>query len=71
MYYVATKDHAGFDIVGRILHFIEDVKAAYVQHRDCARTYRELSRLTHDELDDIGICRADIPEIAARGGLNR
>lgn len=35
-------------------------------YRKYQETYRELSRLTSRELDDLGITRSDIPAIARR-----
>lgn len=35
-------------------------------YRKYQETYRELSRLTSRELDDLGISRSDIPSIARK-----
>lgn len=38
--------------------------ASYLYRRDVKRTERALSALTERELEDIGLCRGDIYEIA-------
>jgi uncharacterized protein YjiS (DUF1127 family) len=38
-------------------------------YRKYHETYRELSRLSSRELDDLGIARADIPAIARRAAI--
>ena len=48
----------GFRDLRRSMKIRAERKAAY------KRTYKELSRLTDFELNDIGICRGDIKNIA-------
>ncbi|HUG63377.1 MAG TPA: DUF1127 domain-containing protein [Methylomirabilota bacterium] len=38
-------------------------------YRKYQETYRELSRLSPRELDDLGIARSEIPSIARRAAL--
>ena len=48
----------GFNDLRRSMRLRAERKAAY------NRTYKELSKLTDFELNDIGICRGDIKNIA-------
>ena len=48
----------GFNDLRRSMRLRTERKAAY------NRTYKELSKLTDFELNDIGICRGDIKNIA-------
>ena len=49
----------GFRDLRRSMKLRAEKKAAY------NRTYKELSKLNDDELNDIGICRGDIHNIAS------
>jgi uncharacterized protein YjiS (DUF1127 family) len=53
------KEHAMFDTIAN------RVRA----YRKYSETYRELSRLSSRDLDDLGISRADIPAIARRAAF--
>ena len=63
-YYVLTASSwiqdaiEGFNDLRRSMRLRAERKAAY------NRTYKELSKLTDFELNDIGICRGDIKNIA-------
>ncbi|WP_253282581.1 DUF1127 domain-containing protein [Ruegeria atlantica] len=46
------------------MDMIERIKTARKRAADYQRTYRELQSLTNRELDDIGIRRCDIADIA-------
>ena len=43
-----------------------NIARSFTEWRKARRTYNELSRLTTRELDDLGISRADIAEVARR-----
>jgi uncharacterized protein YjiS (DUF1127 family) len=45
---------------------LDTVVSKLRSYRKYQKTYRELSRLTARELDDLGISRADIPVIARK-----
>jgi uncharacterized protein YjiS (DUF1127 family) len=45
---------------------VSRINAAVQRYRVMRRTYAELSSLSNRELDDLGISRADIPDIARR-----
>ena len=47
-----------------IVGLLTDISDAYRNWRRARRTYAELSRLSDSELDDIGITRSMIAEIA-------
>lgn len=49
---------------GRLSHFIVTAVAAVAAWNDARVTRASLSKLTDRELDDIGLCRGDIEEIA-------
>lgn len=66
MAHTATLTHNGFNFVTRFTNFVERVKAARAQAAEYNRTYTELQRLTNRELDDIGIRRCDIADIARK-----
>ncbi len=50
---------------GRIGHMISSLFAGFAAWNDTRVTRNALSRLTDRELEDIGLCRGDIDEIAA------
>lgn len=64
MAHTATLTHGGFNLSARIANFIERVKENRARATEYNRTYTELQRLTNRELDDIGIRRCDIADIA-------
>ncbi|MEM6658360.1 MAG: DUF1127 domain-containing protein [Pseudomonadota bacterium] len=64
MAHSATLPHTGLDIAGRIASLITRVKTERARAADYRRTYSELQRLSNRELDDIGIRRCDIADIA-------
>lgn len=47
-----------------IADFARRISAGWAARARRVQTYRELSMLTDRELDDLGICRADIGQIA-------
>ncbi|MCG7522283.1 DUF1127 domain-containing protein [Ruegeria sp. Ofav3-42] len=64
MAHTATASFGGFNIGARIANVIESIKEARARANEYQRTYSELQRLTNRELDDIGIRRCDIADIA-------
>ncbi|MFN3641688.1 MAG: DUF1127 domain-containing protein [Gemmobacter sp.] len=52
---------------GRISRFLTATLAAIAAWNDARITRNALSRLSDRELDDIGLCRADIDTIVATG----
>ncbi|WP_170347640.1 MULTISPECIES: DUF1127 domain-containing protein [Ruegeria] len=60
----ATLTHTGFNFGTRIKDMIERIKTARARAAEYQRTYSELQRLSNRELDDIGIRRCDIADIA-------
>ncbi|MCP3970604.1 MAG: DUF1127 domain-containing protein [Rhodobacteraceae bacterium] len=48
----------------RIRDTLIDARRQYKQHRMFRRTYNELSKLNERELDDLGISRSDIAQVA-------
>jgi uncharacterized protein YjiS (DUF1127 family) len=64
MAYTATTTHGGINLVARISQFAAKVKEAYVLRAEYNRTYSELQGLTDRELNDIGVRRCDIKDIA-------
>lgn len=64
MAHTATLTHGGFNLSARIANFIERVKENRARANEYNRTYTELQRLSTRELDDIGIRRCDIADIA-------
>ena len=49
------------------LGFFGRLSAAFLAWNDARVTRRALAALSDRELDDIGLCRGDIEQIAARG----
>ncbi|KIC41071.1 hypothetical protein RA27_10510 [Ruegeria sp. ANG-R] len=64
MAHTATLTHGGFNLTARIANLIERVKVNRAQAAEYNRTYTELQRLSNRELDDIGLRRCDIADIA-------
>ncbi|WP_281995984.1 DUF1127 domain-containing protein [Ruegeria faecimaris] len=60
----ATFSREGFGLTARITTLIARVKEAYAMRAEFGRTYSELQNLTDRELNDIGIRRCDISDIA-------
>ncbi|GAA6180044.1 MULTISPECIES: DUF1127 domain-containing protein [unclassified Shimia] len=56
-----------FDIVGRLVRSIETWRLNQKRQASYARTVKELSRLTNNELADIGLSRGDIEDVARQG----
>ena len=48
---------------GRIARFFSDAFAAVAAWNDARATRNALSKLSDRELDDIGLCRADIDQV--------
>ncbi|MEW2915466.1 DUF1127 domain-containing protein [Ruegeria sp. ANG10] len=63
MAYTATTTH-GITLFARIADFAAKVKEAYILRAEYNRTYSELQGLTDRELNDIGVRRCDIKDIA-------
>ncbi|WP_170530374.1 DUF1127 domain-containing protein [Ruegeria arenilitoris] len=64
MAHTATLTHGGFNLTVRIANLIERVKENRARASEYTRTYTELQRLSDRELNDIGIRRCDIADIA-------
>ncbi len=64
MAHTATLAHGGFNLSARIANLVERVKENRARDAQYNRTYRELQNLTNRELDDIGVRRCDIADIA-------
>ncbi len=66
--YYINRSHDGLQsFAGRIGARLANVYAAIVDWNDARVTRKALMRLTDRELDDIGLCRADIGEFVANG----
>lgn len=59
-----TQGHASFG--ARLTALFTRIKAARARATEYQRTYSELQRLTNRELDDIGVRRCDIADIAQK-----
>ena len=64
MAYAATLTHGGFNLRTRLANLIKRMKENRARASEYNRTYIELQRLSNRELDDIGLCRYDIADIA-------
>ena len=64
MAYITTSP-AGSGLWFRIYSVLDTLLGGALQARAYNRTYRELSRLTDRELDDIGLRRIDIESVCA------
>ncbi|MFN3938515.1 MAG: DUF1127 domain-containing protein [Gemmobacter sp.] len=63
-----TRDHrAGTLVGGGLRNFVASLVGAVVAWNDARVTRNALSKLSDRELDDIGLTRADIDTISARG----
>lgn len=51
---------------GRVARFFAGIVAAVAAWNDARVTRNALAKLSDRELDDIGLCRADIDQIIAR-----
>ncbi len=60
----ATLTRQGFGLSARIATLFIKVKEAYALRTEYNRTYSELQGLTDRELNDIGVRRCDIKDIA-------
>ncbi len=61
-----TTPATGSTLFGRIGAFLDNLRLAHEQHLEYRRTLEELRSLSDHELDDLGISRHDIPNIAAK-----
>lgn len=61
-----TRSAGGFS-TGNIFAFFARAYSALTAWNDARTTRNSLSKLTARELDDIGLCAADIDMIASRG----
>lgn len=64
MAHAATLTHTGFNFSARIASLVERFKESRALAAEYHRTYSELQNLSNRELDDIGIRRCDIADIA-------
>lgn len=56
--------HGGLNLSMRVREFVERIKRANARASEYSQTYAELQRLSDRELNDIGIRRCDIADIA-------
>ena len=66
MAHTATLTHGGLGLAARITQFFSRVKETRAKVVEYNRTYNELMRLSNRELDDIGLRRCDIADIAKK-----
>ncbi len=64
MAHTATLTPSTLNFGARVSAFIERIKVARARAAEYQRTYSELQRLSNRELDDIGVRRCDIADIA-------
>lgn len=64
MAHTASLTHNGFGLSARIAGFAERIRENRARAAEYHRTYRELQSLSNRELDDIGVRRCDIADIA-------
>ncbi len=64
MAHTATLTPSTFNFGARVSALIERIKVARARAAEYQRTYSELQRLSNRELDDIGVRRCDIADIA-------
>lgn len=62
----ATLTHGGLNLSNRFWAFVQAVKTARAQATEFHRTYSELQHLSDRELNDIGVRRCDIADIARK-----
>ncbi|KUJ85205.1 hypothetical protein AVO45_17005 [Ruegeria marisrubri] len=58
--------NAGLNLWGRIRNLVDGIKQARARAVEYNRTYSELQSLSDRELNDIGIRRCDIQDIAEK-----
>ncbi|MGV6806243.1 MAG: DUF1127 domain-containing protein [Ruegeria sp.] len=61
---VSTLTHGGLNLSARFREFVARIKQANARATEYSQTYSELQRLSDRELNDIGIRRCDIADIA-------
>ena len=71
MAYVNSTRAASGGIENRLSAFSRYIRAAMVRRRMYIQTARELNALTDRELADLGIHRADIPQIATEAACGK
>ncbi|WP_170467587.1 DUF1127 domain-containing protein [Ruegeria arenilitoris] len=64
MAHTATQTFGGFNLSARIAILVASFKEAQALRAQYNQTYSELQGLTDRELDDIGVRRCDIKDIA-------
>ncbi|MGI9367642.1 MAG: DUF1127 domain-containing protein [Ruegeria sp.] len=64
MAHAITATHTGTSISDRFWAFVGNVRQARAKATEYNRTYSELQSLSTRELDDIGLRRCDIGDIA-------
>ena len=64
----SNRQLAGAIFINRIMRSGHDILGSVIAWNDARVTRKSLSRLSARELDDIGLCRGDIDDIALRGG---
>lgn len=64
---IDTSRGAAPAIANRIISAVFNMGATFSAWNEARMTRNALSRLSARELEDIGLCRGDIEEIAARG----
>lgn len=60
----ATLTHGGFNLGARFANLIAKIRENYALRAEYKRTYTELQNLSDRELNDIGVGRGDIRDIA-------
>ena len=66
MAYITETHGLTASILSRVAGFFEDLAKSYADARVMQQTYAELDRMTQRELDDLGIDRSQIGQIARR-----
>lgn len=64
MAHTATLTHGGFSLSERFANLVARIKETNALRAQYSRTYAELQGLNDRELNDIGIRRCDIADIA-------
>ena len=64
MAHTATLTHSGFNLSARFADLVTRFQRGRAQAAEYNRTFSELQRLSDRELNDIGIRRCDIVDIA-------
>ncbi len=59
-----TATHLGTSLGDRFRAFVDSIRQARAKAAEYNRTYSELQSLSNRELDDIGLRRCDIADIA-------